>query len=138
MLTVENRRGRLIEVVAKSPMAMAEIEQGNVRMTEILAAQKERAVLCSDYAKVRVFPAQQIKRLSDIFAKHAPRIERSGILVAPDSDVALIQIERMITLAGDPMRCAFRDARELFTWLSDFLDPGERVRLRMFLRSSSP
>ena len=123
MLSVENRRGRLIEVVAKSPLAMEDVEQANVRMAEILAAQKEPAVVCGDYSRARVMPAQQLKRLSEVFARHSPRIERSGVLVAPDSDVALIQMERVITLAGDPRRRAFRDARELETWLSEFLDP---------------
>jgi hypothetical protein len=119
-------------------LTMDDVERASGRMTEVLLPQKEPAVVCGDYSRARVIPAQQLKRLSEIFARHAPRIERSGIMVAPDSDVALIQMERVITLAGDPMRRAFRDARELETWLSEFLDPGERVRLRMFLRGGNP
>lgn len=133
MLTVENRRGRLIEVVAKSPLTMEDIERSNVRFGEILASRSELGVVCGDYSRARVIPAQQVKRLSEVFAKHAPRVERSGLYIAPDSDVALIQMERVINLAGNPGRRAFRDVREIEAWLSEILDPGERVRLRMFL-----
>jgi hypothetical protein len=133
MLSVDNRRGRLIEVVAKSPLTMEDIERSNGRMVEILMALKQPGVVCGDYSGARVIPAQQIKRLSEVFARHAPRIERSGLLIAPDSDVALIQMERVINLAGNPMRRAFRDVLDIVAWLSEILDPGERVRLRMFL-----
>jgi len=133
MLTVENRRGRLIEVVAKSPLTMDDVERSNVRMGEILASKSEMGVVCGDYSRARVIPAQQVKRLSEVFARHAARVERSGLFIAPDSDVALIQMERVINLAGNPMRRAFHDVREIEAWLSEVLDPGERVRLRMFL-----
>jgi len=135
MFTVENRRGRLIEVRMTSPTTMQEIDDSDGKMEKVLQAISGDGVVAADYAHARILPSAQAKRLAEIFRRHTPRVERSGILIAADSAVALLQMERMIHLAQNPGRKVFREVHELKAWLDELLTPLEKARLRAFFEA---
>jgi hypothetical protein len=143
MFTVQNHRGRLIEVrmrsCARSPVTMDEIDGADGTMGEILRELTPfQAVVCGDYSQASILPASMANRLAEVFRHYTPRVERSGLLVAADSAVAVLQMERLIRHADNPGRKAFRHLVELKEWLSDVLDVSERARLEKFFQSGKP
>jgi hypothetical protein len=137
MFTVENHVGRLIEVRIRWPVSAQEIDDSGVQMATILKSlASNQGVIAGDYSQARVLSMDLANRLIDVFRRFAPRIERSGLLIAADSAGGLLQMERVIRKAENPGRKAFRDLSELEAWLHDALGPKERARMREFFRAA--
>jgi hypothetical protein len=138
MFTVENHNGRLIEVRMQSPVTTEEIEHSSSSMAAVLQwITPKKGVVVGDYSHVRVLRPAQANRLIEIFRYFSPRIERSGLLIAPESAVTLLQLQRVIRHANNPARRTFNTVEELKDWLYDVLNPGERARLDDFFGAAN-
>ena len=126
MYTVENRAGRLIEVKIGSPLTMEDVQQ---------FVQKYQAVMRQipggkyigvvNLLEAYVFPPAVIQALSQLLSGAGSHVVRSAFLIG-ESAVFGLQVERVIHDAKHPDRRAFRNGRELVTWLAEILTPGEK------------
>jgi len=94
----------------------------------------ERVVIAADWRKVSIMPTPVAERALRLLTTTSDRIERSGILAAPDSPTAVMQFFRLVRESQHPSRKVVTSNEELVAWLGPLLTPPERERLDAFLR----
>jgi stage II sporulation SpoAA-like protein len=131
MFTVEVRVGRLLEIRLVGLITPEDFEQVSERMDALFAKHGE-VVIVADYTHATVFSQEAAAKLLDIFKRAKGRTARSAALVS-QSAIFSIQVERLITQAGNPLRRSFHDPFELKAFLGAALTHEEHVRLIQFL-----
>jgi hypothetical protein len=136
MMTVGQKVGRLVEVRVASPVAIEDFPRLSQSLQEAMTPHP-KVVFCVDWRGASVFTQEVSDRILTIMKSDNPRIERSAFLLGGKTIFGL-QLERLISTAGNPDRKAFRDGFQLMVWLAPVLTPPERHRLVRFVEEYSP
>jgi hypothetical protein len=128
--------GRLLEVrVGAGFRTVADVDALFVEIARqiprIPAGQRHVAVV--DWRRCPVMAPEAAQRLASRIATVNDTTLRSAALASPNAPTAILQFMRVIRDAGNPDRKLFENADELYEWLGEVLDAGERTRLRAFL-----
>jgi len=126
-----NAVGRLFEIRIWSPVSTLEAARWGEEHNALVDSMVGPYVCFVDLVDATIFPADVVAAYVGVM-KTEPRLLRTGTLLNPNP-VFGMQIQRMIREANNPARRAFRDAEELFVYLSEVLGLEERMRLRQLL-----
>jgi hypothetical protein len=132
VFTVEHKTGKLIEVRRWGLVTAEEIDRYFARFREIAAGVEGTIVVCSDFRGVTVLPDDALERMRTIFRTDKPRVIRSGLLVAPKSQLAR-EVEAHLRAVNSPSRRAFEAPEALKAWLGQVLTRDESDRMAQFL-----
>ena len=135
----EIRAGRLMEIrVAEGYRSLADVDDMRRKIGAAFEAVPagESVVISADWRHCRLMAAEASDAVGKMMGSFNARIERSGILSAPDSPIAAMQILRVIRESQHPHRRLFYDTLEISSWLGELLTPDETFRLREFLTHS--
>jgi hypothetical protein len=130
--SIDRLVGKLVEIRIASPVSLAETEPWGKAHDALIASVEGPDVCFVDLVDATVFPPDVVEAYVKTM-RNEPRLVRTATLLNASPTFGM-QIQRMIREANNPNRRAFRDADELFAWVSEVLDPPERVRLRALLR----
>lgn len=125
--------GRLVEVRIVSPVHEADMPGVAAQTSAVIGSIDRHFVAVVDLRQARLFAQPVVDAFIQVLGATNPMLERSAFVIGGESAVFGLQIERAIITARNPARRAFRDPRELTTWLDEVLDAPERARLRAFL-----
>jgi hypothetical protein len=116
-------------------LSEADIDAQIARVKSTLAAipSDTRVVIAADWRHVPVMSERVAARAATLLTTTSDRIERSGILAAPDSPTALMQFFRLVRESEHPSRKVATSIPELEDWLLPLLTPSEIKRLVEFL-----
>jgi hypothetical protein len=131
MFSAEVNVGRLLEVRLVAPVTVEDIDRCQERLNELFERHGE-VVLVADYTRATVFSQDVAARLLEVFKRGKGHVARSAALVS-EGAVFSLQVERLVALAGNPMRRSFRDRFELKAFLGGALGHEEHIRLVQFL-----
>ncbi|HEY8210738.1 MAG TPA: hypothetical protein VIG99_24810 [Myxococcaceae bacterium] len=137
MFSIDVMAGRLLEMRVYGPTVPADLDAGQARLIHFFQTIPDKLVVCADFTRAALFSQEVATRVLGAFRYDNPRIERSGILIS-DSAIFGLQLERLITQAGNPNRRCFRDPFELKTFLGKLLVREEHARLARFLSEHPP
>ena len=112
-------------------MSLEETQPWSVAHDTLVGAIRGEYVCFVDLVAATVFPQDVVEGYVRTM-RNEPRLLRTGTLLNASPTFGL-QIQRMIREADSPARRAFRQPEELFQWLGEVLEPGERERLRELL-----
>jgi hypothetical protein len=132
MISVENRVGRLVEAVLRSPITDEELAEFRDRRARVVAAIAGERAVCVDMTGAGVLSPDHAERLIDILKQRHGGPSRVAYLL-PARAVATLQVERILREAQSPERRTFADRAALIEWLGEPLTVAERARLRTFL-----
>jgi len=136
--TVENRAGRLIEVKIGSPLSMEDVQQFVQKYQAVMRqVPGGKYIGVVNLLEAYVFPPAVIQALSQLLSGAGSHVMRSAFLIG-ESAVFGLQVERVIHDAKHPDRRAFRNGRELVTWLAEILTPGEKREVERFIGEARP
>lgn len=133
MMQCERRVGRLCEVSARPPFTVDEADTQFMRVRLLVTSSKQPLVFCSDVRAVTVLPPDVADKMVALMRADNARIERHAFLVAAESSLFAMQVERMLRDSTSPARRSFRDPGALAAWLGEVLTPEEARRLDEFL-----
>lgn len=134
MFTVANEVGRLVEIRLGTKLPIEEAPRFIQEVMRITANIAGRVVGVTDLrAGTRTADPDMIGVVSGMLRSENPKIERNALLVAPDSALFALQMDRMIKGAGSTARRLFRARHEVEAWLAPVLTPAECARLALFL-----
>ncbi len=133
MVEVSNPAGRLVTFRVRSPVEDANAGAAAVELRSVVGRVAGRVVICTDLTDARTFAPSTVERFVQAMKADNPRLERSAILLGPDSPTLLLQLERMIKESSHPGRRTFRDTAELAEWLRPVLGEDEQRALDVFL-----
>jgi hypothetical protein len=133
MVEVSNPAGRLVTFRVRPPVEDANAGAAAVELRSAVGRVDGRVVICSDLTDARTFAPATVERFVQAMKADNPRLERSAILLGPESPTLLLQLERMIKESNHPARRTFRDAAELAEWLRPVLTDDEQRALAGFL-----
>lgn len=136
MMTVENRVGKLAEVIYRPPMSIEELSAfvAAVRAT-VEKASGPLAFVC-DWRAVDRFEPTFVDTIVWTMRRDNPRILANAVLVAPRNKLFHDQVAGLLREAKKPERQVFRSRRELARFLDPYLTPEERARRDQFLDES--
>ncbi len=138
MFTTEIRVGRLYEHRLGTLSAVDELAALRERGIAVMKASPSPVVVCADYRNVKFVKAELVAQFIEFLKAVNPKIERSGVLLAPGNAIFTLQMTRMVREADFPNRRTFTEPRELEGWLGEVLTAPERTRLGAFLSESLP
>jgi hypothetical protein len=137
--SIDNRVGRLVEIVMESRMTVDETAQFRTRMWSVLSQIAGKAVIVVDMRRAEMFGPDVAERLLQMLKTDNPKVERSAYVLEGNASFAM-QVERIIREAaqsGDknrvPMRQTFRDKRQAQAFAAELLDAAERAQLERFM-----
>ena len=134
MFEIASRVGRLVESRPEALQTVDDVRAFGDRFRHVVVGiDAPQVVICGDYRDVRVLAPDVAEQLAAMLSAANPRVERSAVLCAADHPTALLQLERIVRMAGNPSRRTFREADELAAWLGEVLTADERQRLSRFL-----
>jgi hypothetical protein len=133
MVEVANPVGRLITFRVRTPVDESNAEHAAAELRHAIQSIAAQVVVCTDLSEARTFSPSTVERFVRVMKADNPRLERSAILLSPDSATFALQIERIVREANSPVRHTFRDARALVEWLRPSLTPAEEAALVRFL-----
>jgi hypothetical protein len=113
----------------------AQIERVKTAMAGVPT--ETRVVIVADWRKVPIMSTAVAQRAHRLLTTTSDRIERSGILAAPDSPTTLMQFFRLVRESEHPSRRVVTSLTELEDWLSPVLSHLEMKRMRDFLAEAS-
>jgi hypothetical protein len=139
MHVVENPAGRLVTFRINPPVSDENSGRASSDLRAVIVATEGPVIVVSDLSAARAFSPETTARFVALMRSDNPKIERSALLLSPDSATLGLQIHRMLKEAAHPARRAFADAAELSAWLHPLMTADEREALATFLggRSSS-
>lgn len=132
MYSVEKHAGRLIEVKLASPLTAEDVQQFIQKHLVLMQQIPGKYVGVVNLLDAHVFPPAVAQMLSQMLSGASSHVERTALLIG-ESAVFSLQVERVIRDAQNPNRRAFRNPRELITWLSEVLLPAEQRQLEKFM-----
>src|SRR5438270_5557848 len=133
MVEVANPVGRLITFRVRSPVEDGNAERAAIELRRAVQAIEGQVVICTDLTDARTFAPATVERFVQVMKADNPRLERSAVLLADNSAVFALQIERVVREANSPARRTFREAGPLIEWLRPSLTPAEEAALVAFL-----
>jgi len=134
--TCELTIGKLVEIrVDAGYHAPADVDAMIALMSHVLGSlpAHERIIIAADWRRCNVFAPSTADRALGMLTRNNPRLLRSGILIRPDSPMALMQVMRLVGDAQSPDRRVVTSTEALITWLSPVTTPKELARLKVFL-----
>lgn len=132
MWTVQRNVGRLFEARIESLQTREQVSAFGDECRRLMKRAGQPVVVCADYRAVHVFSPVAAEALKELLRDLNPLIERSGLLVAPDHAINLMQMSRVARESGTQRR-TFVDKAPLREWLDEVLTPAEQARLTQFL-----
>jgi hypothetical protein len=135
MYSVENHAGRLIEVKLASPLTLDEVQEFTRKHLAVMERIPGKYIGVVNLLGAHVFMPAVAEGLSKLLAAAASHVERSAYLIG-ESAIFSLQVERVIRESDSPNRRAFRNGRELVTWVSEILTPPEQTELERFIREA--
>jgi hypothetical protein len=135
--SIDNRVGRLLEIVMESRLSLDEVSQFRTRMWSVLSGIDGRAVVFADMRRSELFSPEVSDKLLVMLKNDNPKVERSAYLIHAHASFAM-QLERLIRDAAHaaerdgkraPPRQTFRDHKQALSWLAEVLADDERARL---------
>jgi len=142
--SIENRVGRLVEIVMASRMTVDEMVQFRTRMWSVLSQIAGKAVIVVDLRRAEMFSQDVAERLLQMLKTDNPKVERSAYVLEGAASFAL-QVERIIreaALGGEkgrvPVRQTFRDPKLAEAFAGELLDAAEREQLQRFMTALTP
>jgi hypothetical protein len=137
--SIDNRCGRLIEIVMASRMTVDETTEFRARMWQVLSKVDGRAVIVVDMVRAEMFNQEVADRLLMMLRTDNPKVERSAYVLGAQGAFGY-QVERIIREAVEgcdrtraPHRQSFRDKREAERFAGEVLNEEERHRLAAFI-----
>src|SRR5262245_58709897 len=103
------RVGRLVEVRFDVPVVLADVEGVGADARRLMVDTDTRYVCAVDLRPVIVLAPDVAEALLAGLRPFNPRIERTAVLLASDSHVLTLQIERLHREAGGATRRTFRE-----------------------------
>ncbi|MDB4968313.1 MAG: hypothetical protein JWN44_4002 [Myxococcales bacterium] len=137
MIEVSNPSGRLITFRVLSPVEDGNAEAAATQLRGAIGRLNGQIIVCTDLTDARTFAPATTERFVQTMKADNPRLERSAILLGPESPTLLLQLERMVRESNHPARRTFRDPAELAEWLRPVLSADEQRALEAFLRSAA-
>jgi hypothetical protein len=128
--------GRLLEVRAdRGYCSLDDVETMRARLARTFDAlpPDSKVVIAADWRRTQLMDGEAAQAASAMIATFNHRVERSGILVADESPLCVLQFLHFVRETHHPQRRIFCFEDELSAWLSDLLTGEERVRLGEFL-----
>ena len=132
MWTVQRNVGRLLEARVGSLQTREEVATFSDECRRLMKRGGPPVVVCADYRAVQVFSPATAEALKENLRDMNPLIARSGLLIAPDHAINLMQMSRVARESGSQRR-TFVDKAPLRAWLDELLTPDEQARLAAFL-----
>ncbi|HVE83823.1 MAG TPA: hypothetical protein VND93_13285 [Myxococcales bacterium] len=132
MFSIDVKVGRLLEIRLVAPVTLQDMGVVHQQLTAVFKRFQAKLVIAADLTRATVFAPEVANKLLELFRLDNPLIDRSGILVS-NSAIFSLQIERLITQAGNPARRCFHDPYELKAFLGSLLVRDEHARLAQFL-----
>lgn len=138
-LSVERRVGALVEIrVHDEKVTVAEAERfiiaARATITDLAVRARRRAVICTDLRSAGVFPQEVSDLIIGLMKRVNVHIERSAVFGADGTAVFTLQVQRMLSEAGNAARRRmFSNPEKLRPWLSEVLEPDAQMRLAEFL-----
>jgi hypothetical protein len=133
MVEIGNPAGRLITFRVRSPVEDKNSENAAAELRRAVQGVNGQVVVCSDLTEAKTFSPETTERFIQLMKSDNPRLERSALLVSAESATFILQLERMLREANNPIRRTFRERQELIDWLRPSLTPTERTALAAFL-----
>ena len=133
MVEVQNKTGRLVEIRGSFPLTPGEVDQFERDLRDSLTARGERKTVCADITRLHVLRREYADRLLTVMREDNGSIDRTAILLAPDSPMVELQFSRILSEAESPNRRFFRERDALSVWLGATLNSLEQARLHDFL-----
>src|SRR5688572_10933587 len=134
------RAGRLMEIRIEACFhTEADIDAQIARLKAAMAGvpPDKRVVIVADWRSVPIMSTEVAQRAHLLLTTTSERIERSGILAAPNSPTTLMQFFRLVRESEHPSRRVVTSLTELEDWLSPVLSHLEMKRMRDFLAEKS-
>src|SRR5678816_4056989 len=134
--TVVIRVGRLMEICVREGFrSIEDVEQQRGLITKVLATVPltQQVVIAADWRACQLMTQAAANALGPMLGSFNTRIERSAILGASTSPVAVLQFLRIVRDTKHSARRVFEDRGATLTYLSNCLSPAERERLGEFL-----
>jgi hypothetical protein len=131
--------GRLLEVdVGTGYRTVSDVDRMIAMMAEQIGriAEPSRVVIAGDRRACRLFTQDVSTHVVEMLERANPRVERSGILLDPESATLVLQLQRLAREAHLDVRRIFTDASAMEIWLGEVLTAEERARLWMLLHST--
>jgi superfamily I DNA/RNA helicase len=133
MHVVENPTGRLVTFRINPPVSDENSARASSDLRALIVASERPVIVVSDMSAARAFAPETTAGFVALMKSDNPKIERSALLLSPDSATLELQIHRMLNEAAHPARRAFTDVAELSTWLHPLLTTDEKEALAAFL-----
>jgi superfamily I DNA/RNA helicase len=133
MHVVENPAGRLVTFRINPPVSDENSARASSELRALIVAAEGPVIVVSDLSAARAFAPETTARFVALMKSDNPKIERSALLLSPDSATLGLQVSRMIKEAAHPARRAFAAAAELSNWLQPLLTTDEKEALSAFL-----
>jgi hypothetical protein len=134
--TVVIQVGRLMEITVREGFrSVADVERQRGLITDALATlpPTQQVVIAADWRACQLMTQAAANALGPMLGSFNARIERSAILGASTSPIAVLQFLRVVRDTKHPARRVLEDRRSALMYLSDCLSPAERDRLGQFL-----
>jgi len=127
---VEMHDKRIVGVFIGSAITMDEVKLlvGDVR--KCFATCGGKVVATADLRSARLFVPDISDALLGLLRADNPLVERSALIIAPESATFGLQVERMAREAGNPTRKVVRSAPEASAYLGSALTPAQQKWLQ--------
>ena len=134
--TCEVRVGRLMEIrIDHGYNSLDDVEDMRAKINRGFqqVGPEQQVVVVADWRHTRLMAAEASDSAGKMIGSFNDRIERSGVVAAGDSPLAVLQFLRVIRESKHPRRKLCNDVQELKQWLGELLTPGEAQRLDEFI-----
>jgi hypothetical protein len=136
MITIENNRGRLIELRQTGRITIDEIQRSLPEFQAILDSKSSPFVLATDWRGMHLLDGQTSEFLLDIMKAETDRIERH-VVIAEESALMGMQIRRLFKTAGGRTRAVYNSVTEAEQWIRPALTDVEFARFQRFMQGNS-
>ena len=130
---IDSRIGRLVEARVEWLNNASDVSRMEAALEHAFKQAGPGAIVCGDCRGIEVLPPEAGEALGEVFRRDNHRVERSAILLSPDSAIFNLQLDRLLREAANPARRAFRSSAPLLQWLGEVLRPDELQRAQRFL-----
>jgi hypothetical protein len=136
MITIENNRGRLIELRQTGRITIDEIQRSLPEFQAILDSKSLPFVLATDWRGMHLLDGQTSEFLLDIMKAETDRIERH-VVIAEESALMGMQIRRLFKTGGGRTRAVYNSVAEAEQWIRPALTDVEFARFQRFMQGNS-
>jgi hypothetical protein len=127
---VRVRAGRIVEVHVRPLADLSEVESLDAEVYAAVQRAGRGAVICADHRLASPLSREMADVWSRAMRGKNIRIARSGVLLDPTNTMYNLQVQRVVSCAGNPARRLFVDKEGLLDWVGEVLAEPERRALR--------